>query len=429
MGLKVSDQIEEADEGHLIWYFGELGTRFERSVFGSMIDQVELTGAFSKPCSECDGTGIVDKGGFMHVLHEAKHSAMVKAETGIGAIPDETRRWEEVERDAAHAGWCKVCRGTGALPAKRKGSRGSPCRRCDGKRRAAAFNVKPGQHDIPCPDCLSTGREPITACPVTTRQESARGAPDDHILSKFAVISRRLSLVRAQRVVWFQALEAFYGDSGQRWAIEDQGRLFALYALTRSGKKLARWGEARSVIGKGSKMPKAKKNKAKHWKNPAPVPEAYPFLTLREVLRDGRDWRRRESKRYRFIGPRFPDGTRTLRDHFELRAMLGPLRATEHDNPPPVTDLTPLERIGVEVALERLQPNEHRKKLLLAAGAEALDLYFCAARAWNSVCLTGSRLRRRLARPDARAVISLRARAINEGHTELARTMLEQGLL
>lgn len=419
MALKIESDIHESDEGQLIWYFGDLGTRFERSVFGVMLDQLELGAAFSRKCGKCQGSGIVDTGGFARVLAEVKHSRMVQAETGIGAIPDETKRWEEVERDAAHGGWCKACRGTGALPQKQKGWRGSVCDRCEGKRRVAAFNHKPGRHDAPCSHCLSTGRAPVNACPTIGQRSSTRGAPDDTTLSKFAIISRILSLVRAQRVLWFDALVRYYGDVGQRWALEDHGRLFALYDLTPSGKKLARWAEERSTTGKGSKMPKPKKKGGKPWENPEPAPLAYPFLTFKGMLEEVADEFKELRKRRRmreFIGPVFPDNTRTLSDHLELTAMLGPTRATEHDRDPPATDLTPLERIGVEAKLERNHPNEHRRKLLHAAGEEALDLYRDAARSWNLVSRAGDRLREL----HARTVISLRDEALRRGKPELA---------
>lgn len=424
MALRVSDQIEEADELQLIWYFGDLGTRFERSVFGAMLEQVELMGAFSKKCSVCAGTGIVDAGGFGLVLEEAKRSRMVLAETGIGAIPDETKRWEHVERDIARGGWCKPCRGTGALPSKAKGWRGSICEMCDGKRRVPRFEimreagVRPMVVEMPtdpCPDCLSTGRRPLSARPMLAPNGSTRGAPDDVILNRFAIISRRLALVNTRRALWFKALQAYYGDVGQRWALEEQGRIFALYNLTPSGRKLARWAEGRSTLGKGSQMQKNKKKKIA-WKNPSPAPVAYPFLTLSEVLQDGKDWARQRGRGSRFIGPRFQDGTATASQHRELGAMLGPTRLTEHDHEPPPTDLSPLERIGVEAGLDRKHPNEHRRKLLLAAGAEALDLYQDSARAWNTVARMGERVRAQ----HSAAVIRLVDEAIKRGKTELA---------
>jgi len=96
-----------------------------------------------------------------------------------------------------------------------------------------------------CGICLGSGLEPVTASPVTAPDSSSGVMPDDTALTRFAITSRRLAAVYNRSPALFVALECYYGDVGARWGREDFGRLFALYALTPSGKKLSRWGEAK----------------------------------------------------------------------------------------------------------------------------------------------------------------------------------------
>src|SRR6478752_1794820 len=68
-------RISEADEARLMLYFGALGTRFERSVFGRILEVQELTGSFSSRCRRCKGSGIIEGvGGFSVVLQEVARS-------------------------------------------------------------------------------------------------------------------------------------------------------------------------------------------------------------------------------------------------------------------------------------------------------------------------------------------------------------------
>lgn len=416
MLLNVPEQIEESDEAQLIWYFGDLGTRFERSVFGALLDKVQLGGANSKTCSRCDGAGIIDgPGGFSLLVKEVPHGRTVQAETGIGAIPDETKRWESVERETkairrvlpngevrdVHGGWCPACRGTGALPQKIKGWRGSVCAECDGKKRTPKFLVMRGlpngksmvvQTDRPCKGCLGTGRTPQSACPTQGAQENGRAAPDDEILSKFAITSRRLSRLRARRVIWYEALQAYYGDVGAHWAVTERGRIFALYALTPSGKKLARWSVQQSIEAARIDTKTGKKKPAKTgWKNPRPIIASDPFGLVQRALDEVDP----------LLAEALPPAT---------------VRECEHDKPKPPKDMTPLERIGVEAALEQTKPDAHRRALLLAAGFEAEGLYFAVAKAWNTLSRWGDRARA----THLATVLSLRDHALRHGKVELA---------
>lgn len=79
---------------------------------------------------------------------------------------------------------------------------------------------------------------PITARPTAELQSPPSHEPDDKALTRYARVSRRLIAMEKEWRLGVVVLETFFGDVGARWADSDQKRLFALYPLTLSGKRL-----------------------------------------------------------------------------------------------------------------------------------------------------------------------------------------------
>ena len=79
---------------------------------------------------------------------------------------------------------------------------------------------------------------PITARPTAEVRAPSGHVPDDNVLTRYAQVSRRLMAMEKEWRAGVVVLEAFYGDVGARWADTQERRLFSLYSLTRSGKRL-----------------------------------------------------------------------------------------------------------------------------------------------------------------------------------------------
>lgn len=235
--------ISPADEAALSWYFGQGLSIYDRSTFGAMLQRVTLDGFFSGPCDKCHGEGILNDGGF--AMSKRCRRCEGTGEVGEHSKPCGDCQGSGVvtpyEVKAEHGGWCGECHGTGSTPVARHGMRHAKCSGCNGVKWSAAR--------ARCGICLGSGIEPVTASPVTTPDSSSGVMPDDTALTRFAITSRRLAAVYDRSPALFVALECYYGDVGARWGRDDFGRLFALYALTPSGKRLSRWGEAKKAQG------------------------------------------------------------------------------------------------------------------------------------------------------------------------------------
>lgn len=254
------ETISSGDESALSWYFGQGLSIYDRSTFGAVLQRITLDGFSSGPCERCDGEGILNDGGFA-VSTRCRHC------DGKGTVGDTAKQCADCrgsgvvlpyELRAKHGGWCDSCRGTGTTSMSRREQRRKRCVVCRGTRidssqegahclvlhghvTGAVLTRGPAQ----CRACLGTGYEPTTASPATKADSGSGVMVDDSALTRFAITSRRLVAVREQSPALYEAMECYYGDVGARWAREDFGRMFALYALTPSGKRLARWGEAK----------------------------------------------------------------------------------------------------------------------------------------------------------------------------------------
>lgn len=166
-------------ERDLQWYLGEGITKFERSPMGAMITMMDLRAWASRECPLCKGLGYTDEPWVM------------------------TRDWngnDIAPRQIASGKECRKCKGTGGLPVK-----------------------------------ASSGGDKITARPKTCREESNREAPDDLTLTRYAIVSRRLS--RLPRLL-SEALQLAYGADGDMNAATIRGRAWAVTPLTLAGQEL-----------------------------------------------------------------------------------------------------------------------------------------------------------------------------------------------
>jgi hypothetical protein len=236
--MSTATEISLSDEAALSWYFGLGLSIYERSTFGAILAKLDRDGSGSERCVRCDGAGILDVGGFNTDRRCKTCDGSGKGSGGrfchdchgFGSV-------EAYEVQAKHGGWCPACRGTGATPVDEAPRRRTFCRSCGGKR------VDRGRACVGCRNCLGTGEEPITAKPILGSSEAAGVQADDSALTRFAITSRRVERVRDTSPALAVALSVYYGDVGQRWALTEHGRIFSLYHLTPSGRRLARWGE------------------------------------------------------------------------------------------------------------------------------------------------------------------------------------------
>lgn len=403
-------RISEADERRLTLYLGELGTQFERSVFGRILEVQELNGAFSTRCRRCKGEGIVDGAdGFAVVVEEVKQSRQATTQRhSIEAIPDESTRFETRERQVPRGGWCRPCNGTGSVPKPEE--RAPRCAKCDGRGRVAAFNNRPGCHDLPCRECLGAGRARLTAEPTGSSLEGSDNVPNEEALEIYAVTSRQLAAVRDRSASCARGIELLFGDQGARWARTAEGRLFALYQLTPSGKRLAKWAEAQAIADKEQQLAKAAaktrggkpKPRKKGWTNPKPLGFSLdPFSGARPQLRPVEP----------LLGVALPPA---------------PARETDNERPRPDVELTIQDRIGSEALTQRTRPDPYRAKLLLEAAEQARQLYVRASKLWVQVgaSLGKKPTPRQLA--ERAAVIRIHDRLRSDGHDTAANYIAAQ---
>jgi len=350
-------EISGHDEASLSRYFGQGLSVYEKSTFGPIVQKIQMDGFASTVCGKCDGEGILEQGG---VRLEDK----CRGCAGSGKqprAPGKAQEWCSIceglgreppyEVETTH-GWCPSCRGTGAGAVERRAMRRPRCSWC--KPEPVSFTdengvttkielvaARPPTHS--CPNCLGAGDEPITAKRTQKDDEGGGVIGDDSGLTNFAITSRRMDVIKKRSAALFAAGEAFYGDTGARWALTENGRIFALYHLTNAGKRLARW-DGQKKKQKGQPPPTKKQTRAE----------------------------------------------RLAADSVHLTAQ---------------------ERIGVQAAIEKRQPNSDRRKLLAEAHDQAVDLYrrFCSA--WLTVAIS---------KAEREATKRLSAELVRLGHAGVA---------
>jgi hypothetical protein len=179
------------------WYFCKGQSAFERSVTGSIIDAAELGDYTSRPCKNCGGSGV-----FGDI--ESMRTNLVK--------------WQEEDKKPLRTHIleffrdCPACHGTGVI-----------------ERRRARWFLK-FSADAPF--------EPLNAIDVHPRKQhesGTRGPPDDTVLTRYAVVCRRLQYVpKWER----QIIGAGYGPWGSGWAETTYGREWAVIPFTVVGMAL-----------------------------------------------------------------------------------------------------------------------------------------------------------------------------------------------
>ncbi len=177
---KPTATMSVGDANALEWYHGQGQSAFQRSTCGPMLERLQRDAFTSATCAKCHGVGIVEENGVIH---------------------DATGREKKIKEAG---GWCERCKGTGHTPVRVKASKNE-----------------------------------LTAKPKGSSSESEGYVPDDYTLTRFAIISRRMSIVENLSAEAARTLAAYHGDQGERWARTERGRLFAIYSLTESGKALA----------------------------------------------------------------------------------------------------------------------------------------------------------------------------------------------
>lgn len=388
---KSATELGHGDESALSWYFGQGLSIYDRSTFGDVLQRIILDGYHSRTCEKCDGAGILEDGGFAMATKCTKCN-------GVGKFGDPPQRCRECnngtvepyEVEAEHGGWCTSCRGTGTGSVAKREVKRPDCSACGG-------GVRAKKH---CAHCCGGGHEPISAAPMGGPEEGAGAMPDDSALTRFAITGRRLAQVKARSPALASALECYFGDVGSRWGREDCGRIFALYALTASGKRLARWGTPTNPKTKPGGKKARKAALAARWRNPAVFPSSDPFAELeaRAIASERRTRVRIERElaeslnvaRQDFIGPirrrRLPRWKpRKLvcwlsNEHPSLRrkAEAGPARADQQT----YSELTDQQKIWSQVVAQREQPKRERQVLLEAANKQAKELLERACAAW-----------------------------------------------
>jgi hypothetical protein len=228
------------DEAALTWFFGPGMATFERSVFGAMCERMQRDGANSKRCPKCHGEGVLNEGGF---------ASRTKKDD------------DQARRNVKAGGWCEACNGTGAVPAER--GKHPPCRTgtiacppCSGTGIAGLKRHRKGplrgkrarrraeilESAAPCMRCRATGVIEVDPAFGTDDGAYIVPGPNDEALTRYGVISRRVAILSRRDPRLVEVLRAYYGDAGSRWGRERQGRIFAVYPLTRAGKSLLRLG-------------------------------------------------------------------------------------------------------------------------------------------------------------------------------------------
>jgi hypothetical protein len=228
--MKSARVIPLRDEALLGWFYCEGQSVFERSTFGALMERQKRFAFQTKPCGRCHGMGFTNED-----LARSKHR-LISGTKPCG------------ECDGCHSGRlscekiepkCERCKGEGweddgRVPAPRPLRR--HCKPCSGSGRDGA--------GLRCDICDGSGmRDGYDAQADGDEGDEPSHTPDDWALQRYAVASRRLSKMRPELG---EVLRAFYGLEGLRCGAghpgrgaeqKTPGRMFAVYQLTRAGKK------------------------------------------------------------------------------------------------------------------------------------------------------------------------------------------------
>lgn len=227
------------------------------SNYGVMCERIAAEGGAAETCRVCEGTGI-----------RLLASDLGKYIAALRAASMEHKR-SEVQRKFAD---CPACKGSGAVECRTRKRRYDKmfttvrCGRCRGTGSAYAED-----YDDTCPACREfRGRGEMTTgytVPITARAtgSSKKGTAPPRVpegdgeasympdlegqIERYGRQSRRYERLRKTHPIAAAALAAFEGEEGSRWAMTKWGRIFALWPLTKPGRKLIQRGREASLEG------------------------------------------------------------------------------------------------------------------------------------------------------------------------------------
>lgn len=87
---------------------------------------------------------------------------------------------------------------------------------------------------------------PLTVKPKPEHRGESGYWPGHATLVRFATVSRVVRAVADMSAALAGALRAYYGDQGARWGLTKNGRIFAVYPLTKAGQRLVEASRRRS---------------------------------------------------------------------------------------------------------------------------------------------------------------------------------------
>lgn len=134
----------------------------------------------------------------------------------------------------------RPCFDCGGIPASNFGGEvggtgftesGSECRRC----RGLGWVV-----------CDQRPSGPLTAKPKPEHRAESGYWPGHDTLVLYATMSRVIKAVAEASSLLACTLRAYYGDQGARWGLTKNGRIFAVYPLTKAGQRLLEVSRRRS---------------------------------------------------------------------------------------------------------------------------------------------------------------------------------------
>jgi hypothetical protein len=180
-------------------YLGRYQAAFERSTTGAILDMIRDKAFTSKPCTRCDGSGILG------TIEEAMLGGNLTEKQSGRPIMDAL-----AEKFAD----CPECHGSGAI--------------CRPRGKGSVALSK---------DAPFAPLNALDARPGAGGEHRAKEPPPDDVLIEYAKTSRRLMyMLPSLREAFCEAC----GPEGQSWADDKRGRVWAVLKCTEAGRRLLR---------------------------------------------------------------------------------------------------------------------------------------------------------------------------------------------
>lgn len=260
-------------------YLAHGGPGTDASNFGEMCERLSTTGYDTTRCSDCRGIGCrrCNDVGFIHTkLRQSRVQCARCAGAGCVACMQKGHRWRQAPDSMFNTVRCSRCKGCGEVPNEEVED---ACPSCGGEMSHVPVTVRET-------GCSKKGkppkREPVKesdSTPAVDRlrprhveqfradtgdgPEDTREAPPEAFIYSaeheeqtraYGEMSRLMLHIRESDPLAAAALEAYYGEDGDRWAPTRWGRVFALWQFTTAGKQIAIDGQRRSANGHGFEL-------------------------------------------------------------------------------------------------------------------------------------------------------------------------------